>query len=108
MPELTDEEMHLLRQLSERERIVSGPQRPRGIQRLVAEMPRLDPCSASSSRAAMSGSSRAEKADEAALSLGPGIRSRISVWRAAGAGPKYPCLGSRWEKPKDASNVADN
>ena len=35
MPELTDEERQLLQQLNERERVVSGPQRPRGIQRLV-------------------------------------------------------------------------
>ena len=30
-----DEERLLLRQLAERERVVSGPQRPQGIQRLV-------------------------------------------------------------------------
>jgi hypothetical protein len=35
MPKLTDEERRLLQQLSERERIVSGLQRPQGIQRLV-------------------------------------------------------------------------
>jgi hypothetical protein len=35
MPELTDDERHLLRQLGECERVVSGPQRPKGIQRLV-------------------------------------------------------------------------
>jgi len=35
MPNLTDEERLLLRQLAERERVVSGPQRPQGIQRLV-------------------------------------------------------------------------
>jgi hypothetical protein len=35
MPELTDEETQLLQQLKERERVVSGPHRPRSIQRLV-------------------------------------------------------------------------
>ena len=35
MPNLTDEERLLLRQLAERERVVSRPQRPQGIQRLV-------------------------------------------------------------------------
>jgi hypothetical protein len=35
MPELTNEETQLLQQLSERERVVSGPHRPRSIQRLV-------------------------------------------------------------------------
>jgi len=35
MTELTHEEKQLLQQLNERERVVSGPQRPRSIQRLV-------------------------------------------------------------------------
>jgi hypothetical protein len=35
MAELTDVEMHLLEQLAKRERVVSGPERPQGIQRLV-------------------------------------------------------------------------
>jgi hypothetical protein len=35
MPELSQGERHLLEQLAERERVVTGPQRPEGIQRLV-------------------------------------------------------------------------
>jgi hypothetical protein len=33
MPELTSEERQLLQQLNERERVVSGPQRPRANQK---------------------------------------------------------------------------